>query len=222
MDHHEHEHEPVRPPAGAHIETRGPLPGRGEHPGHDDGHGHDHGTGHGHAHGHGHEVVPPDLPFRPVDPANAGRGLRAIVWDALPADAVPTGTLTQPVPGHVLANADGDVAALTAARMSQEFADAPHVIVAVQDGDLNPTTDSDVQAVLDQSGGGVVVFGVSYRVEVAETPVEAGHRAVQGESCPECGSAAAFEISRSEPDARGATPILVECGDCGAVWDSWA
>lgn len=217
MSHHEHEHEHehgrAAQPTGARIETRGPLPGRGSDRT---------GPEHGHGHGHGHEVVPGDLPFHPVDERNAGRGLRAIVWDALPASAVPTGTLTQPVPGHVLENADGDVVALTAARMSQEFGEAPHVIVAVRDGDLNRMTDSDVQAVLDQTGGGVVVFGVSYRTEVAETPVEAGHRPVQGESCPECGSTAAFEISRSEQDARGAIPILVECRDCGAVWDSWA
>lgn len=45
---------------------------------------------------------------------------------------------------------------------------------------------------------------------------------VRGESCPECGSIDAFEVQRaSQPDAHGRTTRLIECRDCGAVWDSY-
>lgn len=189
--------------------------------GDDDGVAQAHGHGHAHAHGHG---ATRDVPFHAASPQNAGRGLRAIVYDVLPTGATPTGTLTQPVHRHVLDNAGEEVVALTAERMSQELGDSPHVIVAVTEQDLDPATDGDVLGVLAQTGGGVVVFGVSYDVDASSDTPTAGtreDRPVAGESCPECGSADAFEISRSaDLDPRGMRAVLVECRECGAVWDA--
>ena len=42
------------------------------------------------------------------------------------------------------------------------------------------------------------------------------------ESCPECGDARYTEISRAQTaDQHGRTAVLLECQECGAVWDSW-
>ena len=164
---------------------------------------------------------------------DAGRqpagSLRSLVYAALPPDATPTDTACQPIHRHVLENAQGDVVALTREKMSAAFGDTPHVVVEIRDGDLDPATDGELVGLLEQTEGGVLVFGVSY---VVDEPVATGggpmeftggvERPVQGESCPECGSTDAFEVQRaSAPDAQGRTTRLVECRDCGAVWDSY-
>jgi DNA-directed RNA polymerase subunit M/transcription elongation factor TFIIS len=156
--------------------------------------------------------------------------LRALVYGALPTTASPTDTACQPLHRHVLDNAQGDVLELTREKMSASFGDTPHVVVVIRDGDLDPATDGELVGLLEQTEGGVLVFGVSY-AEDAPKPTGGGpmqftggpDAAVQGESCPECGSTDAFEVQRAEaPDAQGRTTRLVECRDCGAVWDGYA
>jgi len=162
------------------------------------------------------------------DRAPAG-SLRSLVYAALPPDAGPTDTACQPLHRHVLDNAQGDVVELTREKMSATFGDTPHVVVVIRDGDLDPATDGELVGVLEQTEGGVLVFGVSY---VLDTPPKAGgspmrftggtEEPVRGEECQECGSTDAFEVQRAEqPDAHGRTTRLVECRDCGAVWDSY-
>lgn len=145
----------------------------------------------------------------------SGRGLRALVYAALPPDASPTDTACQPLHRHVLDKAQGDVVALTRERMSTELADQPHVVLTLTDGDLDPATDGELVGLLEQTEGGVLVFGVTY--SEGRRPVNAG------ESCPECGDARNVEISRAQTaDQKGRTAVLLECQECGAVWDSWA
>jgi DNA-directed RNA polymerase subunit M/transcription elongation factor TFIIS len=155
--------------------------------------------------------------------------LRSLVYAALPPNASPTDTACQPLHRHVLEKAQGDVVELTREKMSATFGETPHVVVEIRDGDLDPTTDGELVGLLEQTEGGVLVFGVSYVVD-APAPAEGGpmqftggaEQAVQGESCPECGSTDAFEVQRAAaPDAHGRTTRLVECRDCGAVWDSY-
>jgi DNA-directed RNA polymerase subunit M/transcription elongation factor TFIIS len=155
--------------------------------------------------------------------------LRSLVHAALPPTAVPTDTACQPLHRHVLDNAQGDVVELTRAKMSTSFGDAPHIVVVIRDGDLDPATDGELTGLLEETAGGVLVFGVSY-TEDAPRPTRGGpmqftggpEEAVKGESCPECGSDSAFEVQRAaEPDPHGKTTRLVECRDCGAVWDTY-
>jgi hypothetical protein len=155
--------------------------------------------------------------------------LRSLVYAALPPTATPTDTACQPLHRHVLDNAQGDVVALTRDKMSTSFGDTPHVVVVIREGDLDPVTDGELVGLLEQTGGGVLVFGVSYAVD-APQPTGGGpmrftggpEESVKGEECQECGSTDAFEVQRApEPDAHGRTTRLVECRDCGAVWDSY-
>jgi DNA-directed RNA polymerase subunit M/transcription elongation factor TFIIS len=164
---------------------------------------------------------------------DAGRSpagsLRSLVYAALPPNASPTGTACQPLHRHVLDHAQGDVVELTREKMSASFGETPHVVVVIRDGDLDPATDGELTGLLEETAGGVLVFGGSY-TEDARPPKAGGQmqftggpdQAVQGESCPECGSTDAFEVQRAEtPDPQGRTTRLVECRDCGAVWDSY-
>lgn len=155
--------------------------------------------------------------------------LRSLVYAALPANATPTGTACQPLHRHVLDHAQGDVVELTREKMSASFGETPHVVVVIREGDLDPATDGELTGLLAETVGGVLVFGVSY-VEDAPPRTDGGpmqftggpDHAVRGESCPECGSTDAFEVERAAtPDAQGRTTRLVECRDCGAVWDSY-
>ena len=155
--------------------------------------------------------------------------LRSLVYAALPANATPTGTSCQPLHRHVLDHAQGDVVGLTREKMSASFGETPHVVVVIRDGDLDPATDGELTGLLEETAGGVLVFGVSY-VEDAPRPTRGGpvqftggpDRPVRGEECQECGSTDAFEVQRADtPDAHGRTTRLVECRDCGAVWDSY-
>lgn len=159
----------------------------------------------------------------------SGRGLRSLVYAALPANASPTDTACQPLHRHVLDHAQGDVVELTREKMSTTFGDTPHVVLVLRDGDLDPETDGELTGLLEQTAGGVLVFGVTY-TEDAPQPREGGpvqftggpEESVRGESCPECGSTDAFEVQRAPTsDAQGRTTRLVECRDCGAVWDSY-
>lgn len=133
----------------------------------------------------------------------APRGLRALVYAALPPGASPTDTAAHPIPRSALEKAQGDVVELTSKKMSDQLGEVPHVVIVLNDGDLDPRTDGDVLRVLEQTDGGVVVFGVTYALDEPPRDIH--------ESCPECGAARAFKIS----DA----PVLLECRECGAVWD---
>ena len=155
--------------------------------------------------------------------------LRSLVYAALPENATPTGTACQPLHRHVLDHAQGDVVELTREKMSASFGETPHVVVVIRDGDLDPATDGELTGLLEETAGGVLVFGVSYAVD-APRPTAGGpmkftggpDQTVQGESCPECGSTDAFEVQRAETsDVQGRKTRLVECRDCGAVWDSY-
>lgn len=162
--------------------------------------------------------------------ADAGRerprGLRALVYEALPEGASPTDTACQPIPRHILERAQGDIVELTRQKLSEHFGSEKHVVITIRDGDLDPSTDGDVLAVLEQTDGGVLAFGVSY------TEAPAAHEATAptaapavdpNESCPECGSHDAFEVTRGAPPGPdGKIPVLLECRECGAVWDSFA
>ena len=162
------------------------------------------------------------------DRAPAG-SLRSLVYAALPSDASPTDTACQPLHRHVLDNAQGDVVALTREKMSATFGDTPHVVVVVRDGDLDPATDGELVVLLEGTHGGVLVFGVTYALDTPRTTGGSPMRftggpeqPVRGEECQECGSTEAFEVQRAEtPDPHGRTMRLVECRDCGAVWDSY-
>lgn len=140
-------------------------------------------------------------------------GLRALVYAALPPDATPTGTLSQPLHRHVLDKAQGDVVELTRERMSAQFGDQPHVVLTLRDGDLDPATDQDLWGLMRQSEGGVLVFGVSYALDQAPADSD--------ESCPECGARNAFVLSEQASPAHGRpATTLIECRDCGTVWDA--
>jgi DNA-directed RNA polymerase subunit M/transcription elongation factor TFIIS len=155
--------------------------------------------------------------------------LRSLVYAALPPTATPTDTACQPLHRHVLDNAQGDIIELTREKMSASFGDTPHVVVVIRDGDLDPATDGELTGLLDQTAGGVLIFGVSYTEDAPQptggAPMQftgGPEHSVKGESCPECGSTDAFEVQRAEtPDAHGQRTRLVECRDCGAVWDSY-
>lgn len=155
------------------------------------------------------------------------RGLRAIVYEALPPHASPTDTLCQPLHRHVLENAQGDIVELTRQKVTEQLQGRSHVVVVLRDGDLNPATDGDLLGLLEQTDGGVLVFGVTYDLD--ESASGEGDRppgaapAVSGESCPECGATDAFEIDRGDiAEAVGRRTVLIECRECGAVWDSYA
>jgi hypothetical protein len=155
--------------------------------------------------------------------------LRTLVYSALPPDATPTDTACQPLHRHVLDKAQGDVVQLTREKMSATFGETPHVVVEIREGDLDPRTDGELVGLLEQTEGGLLVFGVTYAVDVPAPAGGGGMRfsggpdqPVQGEECQECGSTDAFEVERSpQPDAHGKIRRLVECRDCGAVWDSY-
>jgi hypothetical protein len=162
--------------------------------------------------------------------------LRALVYAALPPNAAPTNTACQPLHRHVLDKAQGDVVQLTREKMVASFGETPNVVVEIREGDLDPRTDGELVGLLEQTEGGVLVFGVTYAVDEpapAPTPTPATEggpvqftggpdRPVQGEECQECGSTDAFEVQRDPtPDAHGQTRRLVECRECGAVWDSY-
>lgn len=151
-----------------------------------------------------------------VDPdAPAPRGLRSIVYEVLPQGATPTDTACHPIPRHVLEKAQSDVVELTSQKMSDQLGDVPHVVVVLREGDLDPRTDEDVLRLLRSTDGGVVVFGVTYALDEATEDIR--------EPCPECGAARAFRISTGEatsPSAPRRSSALLECRECGAVWDA--
>jgi hypothetical protein len=103
-------------------------------------------------------------------------------------------------------------------------------VVEVRDGDLDPRTDGELVGLLEQTEGGVLIFGVAYaeggtaRAEGGPMQFTGGgpDKPVRGEECQECGSTDAFEVQRAEqPDAQGRITRLVECRECGTVWDSY-
>lgn len=149
----------------------------------------------------------------PTASDDRARGLRAHVYAALPPSVTPTGTACQPLHRHVLDKAEGDVIGLTKEMVATQFGDEPHVVLILGDGDLDPTTDAELTGLLDQTRGGVLVFGVSYSKDQA-----VGERT---EPCPECGAMDAFVITGTDvPPPTGAATALLECRDCGAVWDA--
>lgn len=161
-------------------------------------------------------------------PTGSRRNLRALVYEAIPPSASPTDTLCQPLHRHVLEKSQGDVIELTTQKVQEQFGDTPHVVLVLRDGDLDPETDGDVYRLLQQTDGGVVVFGVTYTEHAATQPHapnhgEGRHDVNSNESCPECGSTDAFEVRRADtPNPQGRTQTLLECRECGAVWDSYA
>lgn len=141
-------------------------------------------------------------------------GLRALVYAALPPDVTPTDTLCQPLHRHVLDKAQGDVVGLTREKMSAQFGADPHVVLTLREGDLDPATDQDLWGLMEQTEGGVLVFGVSYVAD--ETPPSDAD-----ESCPECGARNAFVLPQQAEGPPGRPAVtLIECRDCGAVWDA--
>lgn len=152
-------------------------------------------------------------------------GLRALVHARLPRDASPTDTLCQPLDGYVLERAQGDVVALTARSISDRMGGRAHVVLTLREADLDPATDEELLRLARRTNGGVLVFGVSYTLagaaDASPTPPARGAR-VTGESCPECGSEDAFELAGEGSQGAAAGPtgrVLVECAECGAVWD---
>lgn len=148
----------------------------------------------------------------------AGRkapGLRALVYDAIPPNASPTDTLTHPLSRYVLERAEGDIIELTRQKISDQLGDVPHVVLTLRDGDLDLATDGELTGLLRETDGGVIVFGVTYSLDDTKIAIE--------DDCPECSARGGVEISRSDtPGPDGRIPILVECPECGTVWDSWA
>jgi hypothetical protein len=93
------------------------------------------------------------------------RGLRALVYAALPPQARPTNTLCHALSRRVLERAQGDIVELTRQKLSIELGNEPHVIICLRDGDLDAKTDADLLHMLEQTDGGVLVFGISYAEE---------------------------------------------------------
>ena len=150
------------------------------------------------------------------------------MYAALPEGASPTETLCQPLHRHVLEKSQGDVLELTRQKVSQQFDDQSNVVITLRESDLDPNTDTDVYGLVKQTDGGVLVFGVAYVEENTQEDKHQirseGPQPVNSEdSCPECGSTDASEVKRAESrDAHGRTQVLLECRECGAVWDSYA
>lgn len=97
-----------------------------------------------------------------VDEPPKEPGLRALVYAELPANATPTDTACHAIHRHTLDNAQGDIVTLIREKMSANYGDEPHIIITITDGDLDPRTDGDLLGLLEQTAGGVLVFGVSY------------------------------------------------------------
>lgn len=151
------------------------------------------------------------------------RGLRARVYEALPAGASPTNTACQPLHRHILDNAQGDIVALTVDKMREQFKDQQHEVITLREQDLDPATDGEVWALLQQTEGGVLVFGVTYSEDTPPAAQASTSPTIDSsESCPECGSSDAFEVQRATAPGPGVrVAVLIECRDCGAVWDSY-
>lgn len=143
----------------------------------------------------------------------AAPGLRSLVYAALPPSVTPTDTACQPLSAHVLQNAQGDVVELTKQRMSDQFGDDPHVVLVLRDGDLDPGTDGELLGLLEQTHGGVLVFGVSYVPDAAPA-------VARREECPECGARNAFAMDPGAAGVAGGSATLLECRECGTVWDA--
>jgi len=142
-------------------------------------------------------------------------GLRKLVYAQLPADAAPTDTVVRPISRYVLENAEGNVVEMVRQRVMEEFGETPHVVLTLRDGDLDPATDGELVPLLEDTDGGLLVFGVAYRLEGKA-------QVTTDEACPECGATGGVEISRADaPDAYGRVTTLLECQECGTVWDSW-
>lgn len=143
------------------------------------------------------------------------RGLRALVDEALPCGAVPTGTACHPLPRYVLEHAQEDVVSLARQRMSDQLQGQQHVVLTLTGDLLDPEVDADVVRLLECTDGGVLVFAVTY-----SSPPEAVM--VPEESCPECGSRDAFHVVASPAASTPHPAVLIECRDCEAVWESEA
>lgn len=113
--------------------------------------------------------------------------------------------------------------ALTADKMREQLKDEKHVVLTLREQDLDPATDGEVWGLLEQTEGGVLVFGVTYSDDApAAAPALTSPPISSAESCPECGSNDAFEVQRaSVPGPKNRVDVLIECRDCGAVWDSY-
>ena len=169
------------------------------------------------------KVSPPVV----VDPPADGprRGLRTLIYDRLPPSASPIDTLCQPLDRYVIEHAQGDVIELTARKVSEQMQGQPHIVVTIKQEDLDPVTDADLLRLLERTHGGVLVFGVSYSLDEPSTRSDSsrlpGGSRVAGESCPECGCTEASRIEGADASSVAGAPLaLIECGDCGAVWES--
>lgn len=166
-------------------------------------------------------------------PVNGPRGLRALVYDALPPGASPVDTACQPISRHVLEHAQGDIVDLTKQRLSEQFGDQAHIVITIRDGDLDPQTDGELTGLLAQTDGGLLIFAVAYDQGLAG-PGGTGPAAFNStggttvrdarvdQDCPECGTMDPLEVSRADgPDAAGRTAVVFQCRECDTVWDSY-
>jgi len=90
------------------------------------------------------------------------RGLHALVYAQLPEGATPTDTACHPLPRRILERAGDDVIEVTKRKIGDVFEGLPHIVIEIRDGDLDPLLDGEVLGLLEQTDGGVLVFGVSY------------------------------------------------------------
>lgn len=89
-------------------------------------------------------------------------GLRALVYSQLPKGATPTDTACHPLSRRILERAGDDVIAVTTSKISDMFEGRPHIVIEIRDGDLDPAYDGELLGLLEQTNGGVVVYGVTY------------------------------------------------------------
>ena len=89
-------------------------------------------------------------------------GLHALVYARLPKGAKPTDTACHPLNRRILDRAGSDVIEVTTRKIGDVFDGRPHIVFEIRDGDLDPEHDGEVLGLLEQTNGGVLVFGVSY------------------------------------------------------------
>lgn len=98
----------------------------------------------------------------PTENSNRPIGLHALVYAQLPKGAKPTDTACHPLNRRILERAGSDVIEVTTRKIGAVFEGRPHIVLEIRDGDLDPEHDGEVLGLLEQTNGGVLVFGVSY------------------------------------------------------------
>lgn len=89
-------------------------------------------------------------------------GLHGLVYAQLPKGAKPTDTACHALHRRILERAGSDVIEVTSRKIGEVFQGQPHIVIEIRDGDLDPAHDGEILGLLEQTDGGVVIFGVSY------------------------------------------------------------